>query len=65
MKFKFLGDPLTPIEGKPHYYKMHSVEVEADDYQAAYELAKTLFPADGKVWTGYSLEPLQLDEDDQ
>ena len=66
MKFKFMGDPLTPIEGKPAYYsRMHSVEVEADDHDAAFEIAKKLWPAEGKIWSGFSLEPLVLDENDQ
>lgn len=65
MKFRFSGDPLTPIEGRQHHYKMFSVEVEADDYETAYKIACTLFPPDGKPWSGYSLEPLVLDENDQ
>lgn len=65
MKFKFLGDPLTPIEGKKGHFKMHCAIVEADSYEAALELAKQQFPQDGKVWGGFSMEPLVVDEDDQ
>lgn len=66
MKFKFMGDPCTPIEGKPAYYsRMHAVEVEADSYEAALELAKKQWPADGRIWSGHSMEPLVLDENDQ
>lgn len=66
MKFKFMGDPCTPIEGKPAYYsRLHHVIVEADDYESALKLAQAQWPADGKIWSGMSLEPIVLDENDQ
>ena len=64
MRFKFLGDPCTPLEKKGHY-RLHSVEVEADDYESAWKIANEQWPAEGKPWTGFSLEPLVLDENDQ
>lgn len=63
-KFKFLGDPVTPIEGKPHHYLLTGVEVEAENYEAAYELAQKQF-GENKIWTGFCADRLVLDENDQ
>jgi hypothetical protein len=65
MKFKFLGDPATPIAGKPYHFQLHGVEVEADDYESALKIALAQWPADGKPWTGFSMERIELDEEDQ
>jgi hypothetical protein len=64
VKFKFLGDPVTPIEGRPHHFKLNSCEVEADSYEEALAKAQVLF-GEHKIWSGFNTERLVLDENDQ
>ena len=62
--FKFLGDPVTPIEGKEHHYLLNSHEVEAETYEEALVKAQVIF-GEHKIWTGFCSDRLELDENDQ
>lgn len=71
MKWQFNGAPLTPIDGKPGYFKMFIVTVDIEgfgeldsNYDFALSLANTMFPKDGKNYGGFRLERMKLDGDD-
>lgn len=62
MKFTFGIDVFTPIEGKPHTFKILTLETEATTVEEAYEKIKPQIPEGHKMWYWHTDERVTDEE---
>ena len=56
MKFTFGIDVFTPIEGKPHTFRVLTLEAEADTVEEAYKQIEPQIPQGHKMWYWHTNE---------
>jgi hypothetical protein len=53
MKYSFSTTLMTPLPDKKDHFKVHSIEVEADNLEDAYTLAEPQIPEGHRIWSWY------------